>query len=100
MDAVEPATSAAAPSCSAASPLGIANLNGNAASAGSGGHDEYPCAAANGGGPSRLQSLPLVAVVAAVGSFGPFPGLVLDAGSRFRGCLGDLHLTIFITFSF
>ena len=38
MDAVEPAVSAAAPSCCAASPLGIANLNGNAASAGSGGH--------------------------------------------------------------
>jgi hypothetical protein len=50
MDAVEPANSAAALSCVPASPLGIANLNGNAASAGSGGHDEYPGAAADGGG--------------------------------------------------
>jgi hypothetical protein len=49
MDAAEPASSAAAPRCRAASPRGIANLNGNAASTGSGGHDEYPIAARDGG---------------------------------------------------
>src|SRR5215471_5871973 len=46
-------TSAAAPRCVPASPLGIATITGNAASFGSGGHDEYPGAAPDRGGVTR-----------------------------------------------
>src|SRR6266542_3087579 len=42
-----------------------------------------PCAAANGGGPSRLQSARLVAAVAELGSFGDVQcGLGLDVLNR------------------
>jgi hypothetical protein len=42
--------------CSAASPPGLATLNGNAASTRSGGHDEYPGAAPDRGGVTRYPS--------------------------------------------
>lgn len=44
MDAAEPASRFGSPQPSRCEPSGIANLIGNAASAGSGGHDEYPVA--------------------------------------------------------